>query len=79
MSLLVESTWREFADAGLFWWINRGLHLFGWALVYIENKDGTIERVYPARTTYRGFSEETEREGFRQLSQHMRDNLKDGT
>lgn len=79
MPPLVEVTWREFADAGLFWWINRGLHLFGWALVYIENNDGTIERVYPARTTYRGFSEETEREGFRQLSQHMRDNFKGGT
>jgi hypothetical protein len=31
MPPLVETTWREFADAGLFWWINRGLHLFGWA------------------------------------------------
>ena len=35
-------TWKEFLDNGLLWWINRGLHLFGWAIVVVEEADGSI-------------------------------------
>lgn len=74
----VEASWAEFANAGLFWWVNRGLHLFGWVLVQevVPGPDGdTILRVYPARCRYRGFPEDTEDEGFKKLTQHLKDNV----
>lgn len=71
---LTEATWEEFAAAGLFWWINRALHLFGWALVREGLPDGKILRVYPARCRYRGFPLDAEEEGFQKLSAHLRDN-----
>ncbi len=74
---LTESTWEQFAAVGLFWWVNRGLHLFGWALVRVVEADGTIARVYPARCRFRGFDEETEVDGFRRLTSHIRENADD--
>ena len=71
MSMIEEKTWKQFQEAGLLWWINRGLHIFGWALVFEQKTDGTIERVYPARTKFRGFAKENEEEGFKRLSQYM--------
>lgn len=74
--MLTESTWNEFRDAGLLWWINRTLHLFGWALV-IEQDEETkeINRVYPARCNFRGFCEDVEANGFRNLTNHLRDEM----
>lgn len=76
--MIVESTWEEFAQAGLFWWVNRALHLFGWALVREMDDDGPdakILRVYPARCRFRGFSEEVESDGFKRLTAHLQTNV----
>ena len=74
---LSERTWEQFREAGLLWWVNRMLHLFGWAIVCEisdNSKDGEqVLRVYPARSRYRGFSEESEDRGFRKLSRYLRD------
>jgi len=64
----VYQTWKQFCDAGMLWWVNRGLHLLGWVLVAMMEEDGTISGVYPARTRYRGFSEKDETEGFRKVT-----------
>lgn len=72
---LVETTWEEFVEAGLFWWVNRTLHLFGWALVRECMPDGSVQRVYPARCRFRGFSEEKEADGFRRLTAHLKKNV----
>ena len=74
--MLHEASWEEFSDAGLFWWINRGLHLFGWALVR-EISDGKTTRVYPARCRFRGFDADTEADGFKRLTRHISDNAHD--
>jgi hypothetical protein len=128
-----KATWKEFRRSGLLWWINRSLHLFGWAIAvevelewhestetprlgewvriewdggYLESKmvnldelgwpsvvadnfpsvlDGIewrwryrdeepdILQVYPVRCVYRGFTRETEEEGFAMLTAHMAD------
>lgn len=66
------ATWEQFRDAGLLWWINRGLHLFGWVIVFeVDPKTLAVERAYPARTAFRGFDALTEAEGFRRLTDHM--------
>lgn len=71
--VLVEASWEDFTAAGLFWWINRSLHLFGWALVREMDGDKVV-RVYPARCRFRGFDEATESDGFVRLTAHLRDN-----
>lgn len=65
-------TWKEFYDNGLLWWVNRALHLFGWVIVVAEEEDGSVSEAYPARTTYRGFSEDDEAKGFVRLTSHLK-------
>ena len=59
---------------GLLWWINRSLHLFGWALI-IESNDTTNEivDVYPAKVDYRGFTEEVEDIGFEKMETFLKE------
>jgi hypothetical protein len=70
-----RKTWQEFQDTGLLWWINRILHLFGWAVVLVVEADSTISDVYPARVPYRGFDEQTEKEKFKVLSAYLNNNI----
>ena len=72
--MLTESSWKEFFDSGLLWWINRSLHLFGWAIV-LEFEGAEILRAYPAKTAFRGFSGDLETEGFIKLTNHMAENM----
>ena len=75
-SMVEEQSWETFRAAGLVWWCNRILHLFGWALVVEMNDDGeNIRRVYPARCKFRGFTEAVETEGFENLTKHIEDSL----
>lgn len=70
-----RSTWEEFVDSGLLWFINRTLHLFGWAIVVEADEQSKITEVYPARCKFRGFSEEIEEEGFVNLTRHLKKNI----
>lgn len=74
---VTEASWEEFREAGLLWWINRGLHLFGWAIVVdVDQNDASkVLRVYPARCTFRGFAGESEERGFRKLTKHISDEM----
>lgn len=65
-----RESWRAFQMCGLLWWVNRTLHLFGWAIVLSEAEDGSVT-AFPARVGYRGFDEETEDQGFKALTAHM--------
>jgi len=76
--MLKEATWKEFQDSGLLWFVNRTLHLFGWAIVFSyenEKDEEEISRVYVARNSWRGFDLQTEEKGFKKLTQHMKDNV----
>lgn len=74
--IMRKKTWNEFRDSKMLWFINRTIHLFGWAIC-VEIIDGDIVEVFPARVKYRGFSEESEAEGFATLTEHIRDNIYD--
>ena len=65
---VTRKTWAEFRATGLLWWVNRVLHLFGWAIVAEMDDGGNITSVWPARVTYRGFGPELETKGHRRLS-----------
>jgi hypothetical protein len=73
--VIQKKTWDEFREAKLFWYINRMLHLFGWALVYELDEDSLIRNVYPAHVRFRGFSEEIETSGFLGLTKHIKKNI----
>ena len=67
---LTKKTWEEFYDSGLLWFINTILHMFGWTLVTDWEGDKLIG-AYPARTTFRGFSETTNDKGYIKVSEFM--------
>jgi hypothetical protein len=67
-------TWATFADSGMFWLVNRTLHLFGLSLVRTCNEAGEIVDVYPVRTECRGFPRDADEVGFNRLTQYIVDN-----
>ena len=78
-----RKTWEEFRKSGLLWWVNRSLHLVGWAIVVERSTEDhsnapTVD-VYPARVKYRGFSEDVEAHGFVVVSEYLRTNIADLT
>lgn len=67
-------TWEEFRESGLLWWVNRALHLFGWALCfeYPTQLHGDL-KVYPARVDFKGFAPEVEKAQFANLEKHLKE------
>ncbi len=72
--MIEKKSWKEFADSKLLWWVNRSLHLFGWAIV-IEVDQNNIMDVYPAKVKFRGFDLAAESEGFEVLTRHLHENV----
>lgn len=68
-----EKTWDEFGDSGLGWYINTMLHCFGWSILHEQNEDGGVARIFPARTTKIGFSEEDNEISHKKLKKYMKD------
>jgi hypothetical protein len=65
--------WKEFLESGLLWFVNRQLHIFGWAIVIDEDEEtGEIKSAVPKRTDFRGFSFDIERKRFEDLTKHMK-------
>lgn len=76
-STVERRSWEEFRAAQLLWWVNRMLHLFGWAIVCIvEEGTGKVLDVYPARVKFRGFDLKSEEEGFVGLSSYLSENAR---
>jgi hypothetical protein len=76
---LERRTWQQFQEAGMVWFVNRLLHVFGWAIVFDVDKDdhSKIHDVYPARSRFRGFEADCEEEGFKRVTAYLRENLDD--
>jgi hypothetical protein len=75
--MIDKRTWQEFSDAGLVWWANRILHLFGWAIVLQVENDGTISDAYPARCKFRGFEPGCETRNFKKLSSYLKAHIEE--
>ena len=76
--MIFSKDWEEFRKTGLLWFVNRILHMFGWALVVQMEKDGgPITAAYPARCKFRGFDADTEGKGFEKVARFMRDHGKE--
>ena len=68
-----EATWKEFRENGLLF-VNTFLHIFGWCIV-IECDDDGDYRAYPARTSWRGFSEDSMTSAYQKLTKKMQEDL----
>ena len=75
MIMIEKAQWSAFRSSGLLWWVNRTLHLFGWAIVVELDSSGEVAAAYPARCRYRGFGEEQESDGFKALTGHIRESI----
>lgn len=65
--------WEAFRNAGLLWWVNTILHTFGWSLV-LEYDNKELIAAYPARVSYRGFSEDSNTQGYEKVSKYLNEN-----
>ncbi len=72
-----EKTWEEFRESGLLWFVNTILHLFGWAIVVFKNNEGEVYKVSPVRVTVRGFSEESNEKGYKNVTKFLSENIED--
>ena len=76
MKMLEKKSWDEFQSAGLLWFVNRILHLFGWVIVLEEDEDtGKVVGCYPAHCKFRGFDYDDEEAGFHNLTEHIAENI----
>lgn len=77
MDLEHARAWSAFRDAGLLWWVNRMLHLFGWAIALdVDKPTDTVLRAYPKRVEFKGFTEEAEERGFNRLQAYIQRGFK---
>ena len=68
-------TWSEFKESGLLWFVNSILHLFGWAIVVEISEEGNETTAYPARVSFRGFSESVTDDGYRLVTDYLKQNI----
>lgn len=71
-----DATWYDFRNSGLLLFVNLFLHIFGWCIVCRVDETGNINKVYPARTCYRGFSEGSVSSAYIKLSEFISKNHK---
>lgn len=68
--MIERKSWDEFRETGLLLFVNEFLHIFGWCLV-VEVHDSGTKNVYPARTNFRGFGEESQTRAYAKISKYM--------
>lgn len=73
-----KKTWDEFRNTGLLWFINSILHLFGWCIVVeVDPETRVVTDSYPARTSFRGFDEKSNSNGYHKVTAYLDENIKE--
>ena len=72
--MIEKISWEKFRECGVLWFVNTVLHLFGLAIVVDIEDDGTISDAYPAECKFRGFDEDTNDKGYRNLTEYIVEN-----
>lgn len=70
-------SWKEFKDSKVLWFVNRTIHLFGWAIILKYDDNKNIIGAFPARVDYRGFGEESDTKGYIGLTEYLKNNIDD--
>jgi hypothetical protein len=71
-----KKTWEEFRETGLFLWINKILHTFGWVIV-LEMQQNKVMSIFPARTKWRGFKTSDDTESYEKIAKYMKENAEE--
>lgn len=66
-----EITGEEFQKSGMLWFVNTILHQFGMAILYDKDND----TISPAICRFRGFAEKNNDEGYKNVTDYLRDNI----
>lgn len=69
--MVKEITGKEFRESGALWFVNQTLHLFGMAITWNPDTD----EIKPAIVKFRGFAEDSNDEGYKKLSNYLKDNI----
>lgn len=69
-----RKSWEEFRSTDLLWAVNIFLHIFEWSIVIQIDNNSTIV-AYPARTSWRGFSEVSQAKGHENVSKYIKDHV----
>lgn len=64
-------SWETFRKTGLLWFINRTLHLFGYAIAVEVNDEDKIIGAYPMKCKFRGFNYKAEEKGFKRVTKYF--------
>lgn len=65
------ASWDEFRHSGLLFYINTILHFIGWVICIKLDDSGRVISAYPARTKFRGFSEEDIEAQHKKFANHL--------
>lgn len=71
--MVKEITGKEFRESGMLWYINQQLHLFGMAITWNPDTD----EIKPALVKFRGFDIKNNDEGYKKVSNYLKDNIAD--
>lgn len=72
-NMLNKQGWKEFRKTGMLFLTNSILQFFGWSIVFEYSNEKLI--VYPAKSKYRGFSEDVVRQGHKAVAKYLKDNI----
>jgi len=75
--MVTKKSWNEFRSTGLLFAANQFLHFFGWAIVFSFDEQGELIEVYPARVKFRGFDEKSTDEGYKQVTEYVKENIEE--
>lgn len=73
--IITRKSWSDFRSTGLLLYINQVLHIFGWAIVFDIDDNGSVKEVYPARVKFRGFDDASVSDSYTKLTHHMKDTI----
>ena len=76
MSSITQQSWEDFQKAGLLWFVNQFLQVFGWAIC-LDVDNGIVKKAYPGRVLFRGFTEEAQTICYERLARYIRDHGKE--
>lgn len=65
---------KEFINNGLLWFVNRTLHLFGYAIQVDIYPDGA-QNIHVDKCSFRGFVKESETKGFTKVTKYLQENV----
>ena len=74
--MIRKKSWEEFRSTGLVLFINQILHVFGWCIVF-NIIDGKVVDCFPARTRFRGFSNQDVSESYGQITSYLKENMEE--